>query len=178
MIIMIRIFVIIIMSIMFIVIIINRVRLRAPSFGAPGFSDLRRASPQGWYRCLWNKHSSRRRLCLQSPDPLPYFQSWRKDTPRQLTNTSVYFTDRLHSHWPCQWSLTLGRMGGSPTLSTSRMSVYFTDTGRRGRAGRVTRAGLAGRSARSWVGAGVPRSSQRYLDFWAHLSVMLQKGKH
>ena len=42
---------------------------------------------------------------------------------------SVYFTDRLHSPCAHPWTLTLGGIGGSPTLTMSRMSVYFTDTG-------------------------------------------------
>ena len=62
------------------------------------------------------------------PTPLPSFQSWRKDAQQQLTKISVYFTDRLHSPCACPWTLMLGGDGGSPTLTTSRMSAYFTDT--------------------------------------------------
>ena len=81
-----------------------------------------------WYRRLWNKLSSRWRWCVQCPNPAPLFQSWRKDAQQQLTKMAVYFTDRLHS--PCAWLWTLIRGDwGSPTLTTSRMSVYFTDTG-------------------------------------------------
>ena len=46
------------------------------------------------------------------PTLLPLFQSWKKDAQQQLTQMSVYFTDRWHSHCPCPWTLTLGGMGG------------------------------------------------------------------
>ena len=64
------------------------------------------------------------------PMPLPEFRIWRQDTPQQLTATSVYFTGWLHSLCPCPWTLTLGGMGGVRNWAHSRMSVYFTDTGR------------------------------------------------
>ena len=35
------------------------------------------------------------------PTPLPVFQSWRKDAQQQLTQMSVYLTDRLHSPCAC-----------------------------------------------------------------------------
>ena len=63
------------------------------------------------------------------PTPLPLFQSWRQDTPQQLTKLSVVFTDRLHSPCACPWTLTLGGGGGESTLTTSRMSVDFSDAG-------------------------------------------------
>ena len=46
------------------------------------------------------------------PTPLSLFQSWRKDAQQELTNMSVYLTDRLHSPRACPWTLTLGGMGG------------------------------------------------------------------
>ena len=35
------------------------------------------------------------------PTPLSLFQSWRKDAQQELTNMSVYLTDRLHSPRAC-----------------------------------------------------------------------------
>ena len=42
---------------------------------------------------------------------------------------------------------------------------------------RISGTAMAGRGARSKVGAGVPRSSQRYLGFRAHFSMICHKGK-
>ena len=63
------------------------------------------------YRCLRNERSSQGRLCFQCPDPLPWIQSWRQDTPQQLTQTSVYFIGRWHSLCPCPWTLVIGGRG-------------------------------------------------------------------
>ena len=62
------------------------------------------------------------------PDPAPLISML---TPRYPTaaNNHVCFTGRLHSLCPCPWTLTLGGSGESPTLTTSRVSAYFTDTG-------------------------------------------------
>ena len=68
--------------------------------------------------CLFNVSTS-----------LPLFQSWLKASRRRLTNMCVFF------HRPValdlRMSMTLDMRGdrGSPTKTTWRMIVYFTDTG-------------------------------------------------
>ena len=84
------------------------------------------------FRCRWSGNRSLYKVLECGKPPLPLFQSWRRDAQQQLAKTGVYFTDRfdrLHSPCACPWTLTLGVDGGSPMLTTSRMSVYSKDTG-------------------------------------------------
>ena len=61
--------------------------------------------------------------------PLPLFQSWRKDAQQQLTTNECLF------HRPIALALRVFEIidikgdEGSPTLTASRMSVHFADTG-------------------------------------------------
>ena len=51
--------------------------------------------------CEINAHLDGARV-FHVPTTLPSFQSWRKDAQQQLTQVSVYFTDRLYSPCACQ----------------------------------------------------------------------------
>ena len=81
-----------------------------------------------WYRCLWNKHSSRCRWCFQCPDPAPLIS---KLTPRYPTAANINecsFHRPVALTLPMSVNIDIRGEGGSPTLTTSRMNVYFTDT--------------------------------------------------
>ena len=82
-----------------------------------------------WYRCLWNKHSSRCRACFLCPDPATLIS---KLTPRHPTaanrNERILQTDCTHFAHVREYHIDIRGDGGSPTLITTRMTVYFTDT--------------------------------------------------
>ena len=127
-----------------------------------------------WYRCQRNKHSSR----------------------EHNTSECVSFQCTKSGGWSVVSAVGLQGKG------LHKRSAIFTDTGintfsshescNDGHLARATAAckgclkggsaqcyvlRLAGRSARSLVGAGVPRDSQRYLGFRSHFSMICHERK-
>ena len=65
------------------------------------------------------------------PTSLHSFQSWRKDAQEQLTKLIVCLFHRpIALTLRMSVNIYIRGDGASPTLTTSRMSDYFTDTGR------------------------------------------------
>ena len=79
-----------------------------------------------WYRCLWNKHSSRCRLCFQSPDPAALISMLTQRYPTAANNNEWIFHRPIALTLHVSVNINILRDGGSrPTLTTSRMSDYF-----------------------------------------------------
>ena len=90
-------------------------------------STLASANPRDTGVCEINTHFDLAFL-LRVLTPLPVFQSCRKGAGQQLTKMSVYFRPIALD---VRTLVNIDRRGrwGSRMCSTSRMSVYFTDTG-------------------------------------------------
>ena len=82
------------------------------------------------YWCLWNKHSSRWRWCLfQCPDPAPLISKLAERCPTAANQNECLFHRPIALTLHVSVNIGIGGNGWSPTLTTSRMSVYFTDAG-------------------------------------------------
>ena len=81
------------------------------------------------YRCLWHKHSSGCRLCFQSPDPAPLISKLAQRYTTAANKHERLFHRPIALTLPMSVNIDIRGQGGSATLTTSRMSVYFTDAG-------------------------------------------------
>ena len=82
-----------------------------------------------FYWCLWNKHSSRWRWCFQCPDPAPLISKLMERCPTAANKNECLFPRPIVLTLRMSVTIDIGGDGGSPTMSTCRMSVYFADTG-------------------------------------------------
>ena len=79
------------------------------------------------YRCRINKHSSRCRLCFESFDPAPLISKFTQRYPAAANTNECLLSDRLHSHLPCPWTLTLGGKGwGRHSRRAAWVFIYPT----------------------------------------------------
>ena len=81
------------------------------------------------YRCLRSKHSSRCRLYFQLQDPAPLVSMLTQRYTRAANQTTVFISQTDCTHLPMSVNIDIRGEGVRPTLKTSRMRVYLTDTG-------------------------------------------------
>ena len=81
------------------------------------------------YRCRINKHSSRCRLCFESTDPAPLISKLTQIYPAAANKNECSFIRPLALTFAMSVNIDIRGEGVRPTLKTSRMSVYLSDTG-------------------------------------------------
>ena len=79
---------------------------------------------QGSPLCPGGNSSLRNQITLGSNPRISAILAWRIGH-KQLAKFYVMFQCHVYAY-PCSWTWTLGGGGGSPTLTSSRMSVDFT----------------------------------------------------
>ena len=80
-------------------------------------------------RCRINKHSSRCRLCFESSDPAPLISKLTQIYPAAANKNKCLFIRPLALTCAMSVNIDIRGEGARPTLTTSRMSVYSSDTG-------------------------------------------------
>ena len=81
------------------------------------------------YRCRMNKHSYRCRLWFESSDPAPLISKLTRICPAAANKNECLFIRLLARTCAMSVNIDIRGRGVRPTLKTSRMSVYLSDTG-------------------------------------------------
>ena len=81
------------------------------------------------YRCRINTHSSRCRLCFESSDPAPLISKLTQRCPAAANQNECLFIRPIALTFDMSVNIDIKGEGLRPTLTTSRMSVYLSDTG-------------------------------------------------
>ena len=81
------------------------------------------------YRCRINKHSSRCRLCFDSSGSAPLISKLTQIYSTAANKNECLFIRPIALTFAMSVNIDIRGEGVRPTLTTSRMSVYLSDTG-------------------------------------------------